>query len=219
MKSMENIVKLNLDTEDVLDAFDLKRHIGGALLDEWLNYDMILVENDIKQLERKRLQLQNEGEYWNEEELKMHFLAILFEMAQIEETEKIKLFYERPLLATIHGYEINVVCDAMLATPKGVGKPKKPYFFLQEFKKQKGKSQDAEGQMLAAMLVAQIENENAQPVYGCYIQGKYWTFTVLQNKNYYVAASFDATNSLHLHKIIAALKNIKNIVLKQLQSI
>jgi hypothetical protein len=60
----------------------------------------------------------------------------------------------------------------MLASPKGVGKPKKPYFFLQKLKKQKN-APDAEGQMLPAMLLAQHENQNTQPVHACWIQGKY----------------------------------------------
>lgn len=211
---MQNTIKLILDTEDVLDAFALQRHVGGALLDEWLGYQTELEASDQKLLEKKRLLLQDEGEYWNEEELKMKFLAILFEIADMNVPDKIKLFYERPLSAVIDGYEINVVCDAMLASSKGVGKPKKPYFFLQEFKKQKGKSQDAEGQMLAAMLVAQFENDNQKTVYGCYIQGKYWTFATLQDKNYCVSASLDATNTEHLQKIVFTLKNIKNLVLK-----
>ena len=211
---MQNTIKLILDTEDVLDAFSLKRNVGCALLDEWLDYQTELAEADQKLLERKRLLLQNEGEYWNEEELKMKFLALLFEVADMTVPDKIKLFYERPLSAVIDGYEISVVCDAMLASPKGVGKPKKPYFFLQEFKKQKGKSQDAEGQMLAAMLVAQLENDNQKPVYGCYLQGKHWTFSTLYNKNYCVSASLDATNMAHLQKIVFALQNLKNLVLR-----
>lgn len=211
---MQNTIKLILDAEDVLDAFSLKRNIGCALLDEWLDYQTKLDSTDEKLLEKKRLLLQEEGEYWNEEELKMKFLALLFEIADMTVPDKIKLFYERPLFAVIDGYEINVVCDAMLAVPKGVGKPQKPYFFLQEFKKQKGKSQDAEGQMLAAMVVAQFENSNQKPIYGSYVQGKYWTFSTLHNKNYCVSNSFDATNIEHLQKIVFALRNIKNLVLK-----
>ncbi len=209
---MENVIKLTLDTEDVLDAFGLKRNIGCALLDEWLGYETTLSEIDERILERKRLLLQNEGEFWNEEELKMNFLAHIFDVAAMNVPDKIKLFYERPLHAIINGYEINVVCDAMLATPKGVGKPKKPYFFLQEFKKQKGKSQDAEGQMLAAMCVAQLENDHDAPVYGCYLQGKNWTFSTLHGKSYCVSAQLDATNPAHLQKITCALSNLKNLI-------
>jgi hypothetical protein len=213
---MENSIKLTLDTEDVLDAFGLKRNVGCALLDEWLEYATTLSEENTQMLERKRLLLQNEGEFWNEEELKMHFLAHIFDVADMTVPDKIKLFYERPLYAIIQGYEINVVCDAMLATPKGVGKPKKPYFFLQEFKKQKGKLQDAEGQMLAAMLIAQHENKNEMPVYGCYLQGKNWTFSTLHGKNYCVSVQFDATNPAHLRNITFALMNLKNLILNQL---
>jgi hypothetical protein len=167
-------------------------------------------------LEEKRLLLLEEGDFWNEEELKMNFLAILFQTAEMNEKGKFKLFYERPLSAVVNDYELSVVCDAMIASPKGIGKPKKPYFFMQEFKKQKN-APDAEGQMLTAMLLAQHENQNSQPVYGCWIQGKNWVFSTLHDKNYCISRQYDASQKDDLHAIFCALKHLKILILQMIE--
>jgi hypothetical protein len=213
---MENApIKLKSDIEDVLDAFALNRNTECELLDKWLSVPYEFNEADKALLEKKRKQLVDEGEFWNEEELKMRFLAFLLEIADIDEKGKIKIFFERPMYAIVNGYELNVICDAMVATPKGIGKPKKPYFFLQEFKKQKNSS-DAEGQMLMAMLIAQVENNSNNPVYGCWIQGRNWIFTTLHQNNYCISKQLDAADNGDLKIIMCALKELKVIILKQL---
>ncbi len=206
---MENeIIKIKSDIEDVLDAFALVRNTKCALLDHWLGASFELSSRDWETLEEKRLLLVEEGDFWNEEELKMHFLAFLFDVAKLDEKGKIKLFFERPMAAVINHYEINVVCDAMLATPKGIGKPKHPYFFLQEF---------AEGQMLLAMLVSQVENADNQPVYGCWLQGRNWIFTTLHETNYCISKQFDVSKVEDLTAVVYALKHLKEIILKQIE--
>jgi hypothetical protein len=210
-------IKLKSDIEDVLDAFALNRNTECELLDKWLSVPYEFNEADKTLLEKKRKQLIDEGEFWNEEELKMRFLAFLLEIADIDEKGKIKIFFERPMYAIVNGYELNVICDAMVATPKGIGKPKKPYFFLQEFKKQKNSS-DAEGQMLMAMLIAQVENNSNNPVYGCWIQGRNWIFTTLHQNNYCISKQLDAADNEDLKIIMCALKELKVIILKQLEA-
>ncbi len=215
---METIpIKLKSDIEDVLDAFALNRNTECELLDKWLSVPYEFNEVDKTLLEKKRKQLIDEGEFWNEEELKMRFLAFILEIADIDEKGKIKIFFERPMYAIVNGYELNVICDAMVATPKGIGKPKKPYFFLQEFKKQKNSS-DAEGQMLMAMLIAQVENDSNNRLYGCWIQGRNWIFTTLHQHNYCISKQFDAADSEDLKIIMCALKELKVIILKQLDA-
>jgi hypothetical protein len=209
-------IKLKSDIEDVLDAFALKHNVSCDLLAEWLGATYTLNEMHTALLEEKRQELLQEGKFWNEEELKMRFLSFLFYVAHIDEPNKIKVFYERPLSAVLNGYELSVVCDAMVATPKGIGKPKKPYFFLQEFKKQKNAS-DPEGQMLMAMLIAQAENADNLPVYGCWLQGQNWVFTTLHEKNYCVSKQFDAVEKEDLFQIIYALKHLKDLILKRIE--
>ncbi len=207
--------KLKIDTNTLLGTFGLVRNTECELLDELLLVEDTLNEKDVQFLEKLRLNLLIEGDFWNEEELKMRFLAFLFDYAQIDELGKIKIFYERPLAATLNGHKINVKCDCLVAKPFGIGEPDIPYFFLQEFKKMKD-STDAEGQMLAAMLLALDKNKNRNPVYGCYLQGKNWTFTTLHDKNYCISRQYDATQVKDIQQILLILKNLKHLILNKL---
>jgi hypothetical protein len=114
--------------------------------------------------------------------------------------------------ASIEGKTLSVTCDCLIASPLGYNTPKTPYFFLQEFKKEKEHSSDPEGQMLAAMLIAQTMNQNEQPVYGAWLTGSTWIFTVLQGKNYYFSNNFDATNKNDLLKIVFIIRKLKVLV-------
>jgi hypothetical protein len=207
-----NIKKLRYDIDQVLHHFGLERNKNCPLITDWLS---VVVPTDFvlpELLELKRQKLDREGDVWNEEELKMHFLSIVFSYADIEVPKKIKLFYERSLTAMVQGTALNVICDALLASPLGINTPQTPYFFLQEFKKGKKSADDAEGQMLVAMLIAQEKNADNKPIYGCYLLGKDWYFTTLHERNYCFSRSYDASDPKQLAFILFALQNLKNII-------
>lgn len=217
-----DIKKLKYDTDQVLGYFGLDKeseckHLK-ALIDVTIPSEYSL--SDV--LEKQRQRLVWEGESWNEEELKMHFLSVVFLTADFEVPKKIKLFYERPLSGVVKNVQLSVICDALLATPLGINTPQSPYFFLQvtqraslveKFKKGKKSQDDAEGQMLVAMLIAQAQNDNGLPVYGCYLQGQYWNFSTLVANRYCVSQSYDATRPNELIQIIHILQNLKNVIL------
>jgi hypothetical protein len=209
---MLNIKKLKYDTDQILGHFGIERSINCPILNKLIDVKVPLNFCVPEILELKRQKLEIEGAMWNEEELKMHFLSILFSCADLEVPKKMKLFYERPLAAIVQGTPLNVICDALLASQYGVNTPKVPYFFLQEFKKSKKVQDDAEGQMLVAMLIAQEINKNDDPIYGCYLLGKDWYFTTLHQQNYCFSNSYDATKPQELAQIIYILQNIKNVV-------
>lgn len=102
--------------------------------------------------------------YWNEEELKIYLVGTVFRLAKVNEIGKIKVFYERPLTATVQDESLSVVADCLVATPLPYNTPAKPYFFLQTFKKRKGDKYDPEAQMLVAMLIAQETNKDGKPI-------------------------------------------------------
>lgn len=93
-----HIKKLKYDIDEILRHFDLRVSMHCAILDEWLSVaipsDYVLPE----QLQRKRQRLLTEGMMWNEEELKMHFLSLIFDHADLELPDKIKLFMNVPCL-------------------------------------------------------------------------------------------------------------------------
>ena len=204
--------KVNYDIDQVLDHFGLTRGRECQPLQEWLQVSVPTDYQLPELLEEKRQFLDLEGDVWNEEELKMHFLSIVFAYVRFQIPNKAKLFYERPLSAVVENTLISVICDALLATPKGVNTPKNPYFFLQEFKKGKKAADDAEGQMLLAMLIAQELNQNNQIIYGCYLMGKDWNFATLQGKNYCCSASYNASRPNELAQILHILQELKNLI-------
>jgi hypothetical protein len=215
-KNKMNLKKIKYDTDIIISTFGLSRNIYCGVLKNWLDSttqpELIQIPEYLHKAHQKLIV---EGDFWNEEELKMQFLAHLFSEIDFNEPYKIKIFYERPLSTIVNGEQLSVICDSLLATPTGINIPTIPYFFLQEFKKGKN-ADDAEGQMLTAMLIAQTLNKNDKTVYGAYLQGKFWVFCTLNAQKYCVSQTFDATDTLQLKKIIAILKRLKILIMEQL---
>ncbi|MBL7787294.1 MAG: hypothetical protein JNM36_15415 [Chitinophagales bacterium] len=205
-----DVKKSKYDLDQILTHFGLSRGVDCPILDNLLNVTVSSGYQLPEILDERRHKLRLEGDLWNEEELKMHFLSIVFLFSKMEVDKKMKLFYERPLTATIENTPLYVICDALLAAPLGINTPQKPYFFLQEFKKGKKSAIDAEGQMLTAMLIAQHLNADGFPIYGCYLLGKHWYFTTLHDKNYCFSKDYDATQANELAQIIHILQNLKH---------
>lgn len=216
---MESIPKISLDTDSLLVHFNLPRLRGGDMIEKWIGVEGQLNEAEnirIEKLYRKALQ---SADGWNEEELKMKFISLIFDLADIED-EKIVSFYERPMNAIVKEVKISVICDCLLASPAGISTPRTPYFFLQErnaarFKKQKGDGNDPEAQMLAAMIVAQFKNNDQKPVYGAWLVGSIWNFTLLIEEKYFVSKKFDASDLEDLKQIIYILRKLKDLILER----
>lgn len=213
---MLNLKKLRYDTDIILGEFALTRSTESCVeLDKILAPIPNFSVREPHLLEEARQALIREGDFWNEEELKMQFLALLMFLVKINEPGKLKVFYERQLAATVKGHDLSVVCDLLMATPFGINTPKSPYFFLQEFKKAKNAA-DAEGQMLVAMLIAQQLNGSDKPVYGCWLQGKNWIFTTLHDDKYCVSPQYDVTNYNDLLHVLMILTRLRTVIVSEL---
>jgi hypothetical protein len=161
---MEELKKLDYDLDQLADAFGIQRVTTCDSLNNWLaaNYELSPTETEI--IDDLHENTVESGDYWNEEELKIEFVGIVFLAAKIKVKDKIKVYYERALSADIDGYRLAVIADCLVATPKKFSSPQNPYFFLQEFKKGKGEKNDPEAQMLTAMLIAQNKNQDNKPI-------------------------------------------------------
>ncbi len=212
---MSQIVKLGYDLDVMLDTFGIEKMVRCEHLDAWLSatYSLDSVEQTI--LDDLLRDMQTFGEYWNEEELKIRFIGSIMYVAKVDVAGKIRVFYERPMAATIGNFRLAVICDCLVAQPKGVNTPRDPYFFLQEFKKGKGEKNDPEAQMMMAMLIAQHQNNDGQPVYGGYLVGQNWHFTTLSDKQYCVSRQFDAAEKGDLEQIVFILRKLKELVIKR----
>jgi hypothetical protein len=164
-------------------------------------------------LEEARKHLLIKWDEWNEEELKINFISIVLFAAQLDEPKRINTYFERRLTGKVKDKPISVKVDCMLATPMKSGRPKSPYFFLQEYKRTKGDDHDPEGQMLAAMILGQDLNADSKPIYGSWVQGANWRFTVLKGTDYCVSKTYDATDAIELLEIVFILKRLKLLIL------
>jgi hypothetical protein len=210
---MENIEKLNhYDGAEVIERFNIEKQLECKILDNWLDVSGTLTEMEHYMLDTVRQDIIVSGRDWNEEELKMNFVAIVFFVARLNVPKKVQVFYERRLNGEVEGIAISVKVNGMLATPTNANRPKNPYFFLQEFKRSLGDDHDPEGQMLAAMILAQELNKDGKPLYGCWLQGKVWNFTTLIGKNYCVSRLYDASSSNDSEQIVMILRKLKTLI-------
>ena len=220
----ESTIKLtDYDVAEVIDTFGIHKKIRCQQLQDWCKATGTLKPYKASFLEDVRLHLERDWDSWNEEELKMHFISTVFITAEIDVEAHIKTFYERPMKGEVNGVEISVICDCMVATSKLSGNPQVPYFFLQEFAPHlppklgggwgEGDRNDPEAQMLVAMLLAQQANADGKPLYGAWLQGENWYFTVLNGLEYCRSKIYVATNRTQLEQIVYMLQYVKIVAL------
>lgn len=208
---MDNFNKFRGET--VINTFGIKRIKQCPTLNKWVAAQYILDDFEDKTLDKALERYTNLSASWNEEELKMHFISAIISVADPNITDLCKTYFERPLSGVINNYNIHVITDCMIAQPKLAGDPDKPYFFLQEFKQaQRFGRTDPQGQMLAAMLLAQDINRDDKPIYGCYVVENNWRFTTLNGLEYCVSRQFDSTNKAELVPIVYILRHLKELI-------
>ena len=205
--------KIECDSDILISTYQLESVFKSTLLDNWLNSSYPLEDFQLKAVERLSKNYEREGDSWNEEELKVRFIALVIEIVNIDEEGKIKLFLERNISAEVGEYQISVNVDLMFAGQIGRNTPSHPYFFLQELRKGKKSTNDPEGQMLAAMIASQKINDDNKPIYGAYQVGRNWIFSILSGKEYHISRQFDVSKADDLKSSIFNLKRIKDLVL------
>ena len=201
----------NWTYEEVQDVFGIVKLSKMQSLEDWLT---AVHEPDAARqviLAELRSDLIEYANAWNEDELKMCFISPLIALVHYRSTEY-KIFTQRILSASFPdlGWELNGRIEWLIS--KGIQKPKMPFFCLHEYKQENRLDSDPLGQLLSAMVVAQHHNQNELPIYGCYVVGRLWYFTILQNKQYAVSLAYDATKDDDLDFIFSALSEIKGLI-------
>lgn len=145
------------------------------------------------------------GDDWNEVELENKFISPLIVFSDIA-NQKYSYFLERELSSIIGNFELSGRVDGMIAT--GYRNPKKPYFCLNEYKRQTDPNGDPRGQALIAMLTAQQLNDNTKPIFGSYVIGRDWFFMALVGKEYAISKDFScvANEIFDIYRILKGLK-------------
>jgi len=200
--------------EELEITFGLQRVKILAALDEWLTVEAVTItETERNQMLFYQDLLIDKVDIWNEEELKVFFIGPLLNVVGYHQTSY-RPFLERKFSAKIGDIKLQGVVDFMLASGKLT--PKQPFFCLHEYKRIRGRANDPLGQLLAAMLCAQAKNVQAeQPIYGLFIEGRFWYFVVLAGKEYAMTEPFTATQA-DLWDIFKMLRQLKILIEKWL---
>ncbi len=203
-------------TRDALkDRFGLEQTFDHPILLEWLAAHAEIDAFEKETLHRVQQALLRYVDYWNEEEVKLKFIGHLISLTQYD-TKNLSAFAERDFSGVVDGEEISGKPDFMVA--KGKQTIKAPIFFVHEYKKEvNNDTQDPAGQLLATMLVAYEQNLSIaelkeKPLYGAYVIGRHWYFTVLQAKQYSISDSYTATNENDLLDIFRILKANRQLI-------
>jgi hypothetical protein len=202
-------INLHLSEPLLVRTFNLERTYEMTdLLQNWFDADFKLTQNEEATLQKACHKLLENAGFWNEEELKMHFISILVFLADY--TKPLRVFFDREISAKINDTLLKTEADMLVS--KGFGAViETPYFFLHEYKREKKYLGDPIGQMLAGMLIAQAKNENQKPVYGSYVQGRFWFFSILIDRHYVVSQPLNAANYNESYKVVSMLRFIKDL--------
>ena len=198
----------------VMKTFGIKRlYDGFPLLDSWMTVNNDLTDTDISMLEYRRRQLERNVNGWNEETLKMKFIAFIIDMAQYD-TDIFQGFFETEMSGILQGRPIKVITDFMVARYIA-DLVEQPFFYFHEYKPKK-KSTDPIAQVLLAMLLAQDKNQDDKPIYGCVVIGELWHFMVLHRTEFAMDKGLTATDVADLQRILLILRKFKQILFSEL---
>ena len=217
-----NDILSKLETKNIIMKFSectipfLEKRFGLVENDEleslsnWLSMDSELSEFQKMSLLFHQKELKFNIWNWNEQELSLHFIGPMISLSEFS-TNAFNIFAQRTLSGIIDDVELSGKPDGIIA--KGRREPEIPYFCFQEYKKELDPDGHPLPQVLGAMLVGQTLNLENQPMYGCYVIGKMWTFVVLENKKYSTSESYDATSD-EIFTIFKILLNLKKKIEK-----
>ncbi len=194
--------------EDLELTFGLTKIKETPILTQWLSATTTISEKVKEDIVYFQELLTECGNTWNEDELKMHFIGPFLMLVKFT-TNHFKSFTQRMLQCTINDIEVSGKVDFMVAT--GKQKPRNPFFFIHEYKPARRAVNDPDGQLLIEMLAAQTLNQDHRPLFGVVVEGKLWSFVVLEGKNYIISQSYDCTKD-EIYQIYAILCKVKDYI-------
>ncbi len=195
--------------EEVEDVFHIVMQSESTLLQQWMTCQRTPNEEEQRILTMLCAKLQQRAWDWNEDELKVCFIAPLLHLIDFEQVAY-KPFFSREIAVTYQHEKLWGQVDFVVAA--GRRSPKRHYFFIHEYKREHDASNDPLGQLMIAMVAAQTINDDSNPVYGAYVMGRYWHFTLLHGASYSVHMGLNATDEDDVRTIFGVLHNTKQII-------
>jgi hypothetical protein len=199
-------------TQEVEMTFGLKEVKKPKVLTDWLASDEAISEKELERFSDLQLRLLEKVDYWNEDELKFFFIGEFLNQINFNHNGTYSAFSQRTIAVEALDIQQNKVplrgrIEWLVATGKQI--PMQPFFFINEYKPQLKSQNDPKGQLLISMFATQQINQKKRVLYGAYVLGKFWQFITLDNTEYSVSSSFDATDDKEILQIVRILKRRK----------
>ncbi|TAD99508.1 MAG: hypothetical protein EAZ97_08605 [Bacteroidetes bacterium] len=153
-------------TYEVDDFFGLNQLDNLPTLDQWLQCKEEINPEEKRILNKLQKFLLENVSFLNEEDLKGYFITPILNLIEFYKPKIYKGFYTANFVFYPNETEqIGGKVDYMVAQGKQI--PKKPFFFLHEYKKERDTDADPLGQLLVSMLGAQFQNKDNCPFMAC----------------------------------------------------
>jgi hypothetical protein len=195
---------------DLEDIVSIKVVDNDAKFDEWFETPYNLEDTEVLFFKNLIQKNKTRVAFYMEENLKAKFIIPILNLVDFV-FEPVSDWYDTTLSGTLNGVEFKGFTDFMVAS--GTENPRKPYFFIQEFKPSVP-DRDPRVQLLAELLVA-TEKNKTNIMRGCYIIGRSWFFVILEKIRenqfeYVVSKSFDSLDLEDLKQIYVVLQAVKH---------
>jgi hypothetical protein len=205
--------------KELKELFDIKKSLNPKVFDNWFNNNLEVS----KEIESFFITLIEENidfiDSYNEEDLKVHFIIPLLNTVKFKSIEyNIRDFYETKLVYKTDDFVFSGTTDFLIS--KGLFETEKPYFFIQEFKRDEEYGNPRP--QLLSELISAVELNDWTTIKGAYIVGSIWRFVVLEKLGekkyqYYVSQNFDSTKIEDLKDIYKNLVFVKNEIIEMIK--
>lgn len=202
-------------TQEVENTFGINQISHSDTLNKWLSAQYTMSIETQKHLTQMREKLSYFIGFYSEADISMFFISpVLMEVDFIQ--KEYRAYMQLPMKLhrkDVHGNDIQSKGIVEMAIARGKQIPETPFFFLNEYKPEKrtGSESDPLGQLLIAMLAAQVLNKDEYPIYGCYVNGRNWHFVVLEGNEYAVSDAYVTTQD-DIYQVYAILMEMKRYI-------
>jgi hypothetical protein len=207
-KTSENKSFKDWEAEEVEEAFGIVRLQTLVLLDALIaiKANKNHIWHNVIERYRKSANWLIEG--WNEDEYKFLFISPFLKLVDFS-TDYCNVFTQRPMSVSYENGTKTTQGKVEWMVARGRQNPKQPHFFFHEYKPEKNRDNDPLGQVLIAMVAAQVINSDDKPIYGIYVNGRNWFLLVLQGKQYATSRAYDITSD-EIFDLFAILEHLRD---------
>jgi len=204
---------------DLKKLFTIEKNLDDRIFKHWFNNTLEIdysIELFLKDLIEDNKYL---IESYNEEDLKINFIAPILNKIRFKSYEKnIRAFYELQMTYQTNKFILTGTID--FAVSEGLVESKKPYFFIQEFKRSEEYGNPRP--QLLAELISAVELNDWRFIKGAYIIGGNWHFAILEKLalgqyQYFISQNFDSTKIEDLKLIYKNLLFVKNEIIASVE--